>query len=1122
MSHNWLENQNDQSNPMTNDRRLIEVAFPLKQASLDSVHEKNVRHGHISTLHIWPARRPLAACRAALIATLLPNPGTPEERQKLIERIGGKVKQRIEKKKVGGKTVETVREETEGGILHWGRESNPDMDWFREEICKAYGGRAPKVLDPFAGGGAIPLEAMRLGCEVTASDINPVAWFILKCTLEYPQKLAGQKRPLPAFVLKDHDFMEAFFSAQGFKGKALQAQLDKLGLTETNSPTFSGFGVETPSLVADLAWHVRAWGKWVYAKTREELASFYPTYADFQPMETSASLKEHTEGVTNPHKRKRVPLMCNGALDVQALNAEFDQMYLSNPTNSRWVPKLTVAYLWARTVTCKNCRATIPLLKTRWLCRKDNKRVVLTIKPNVDKTGCVFGVQTNVPRGAGNVAQRRAHDKDIGAGTMTHSGATCPCCNTPSMTMEDIRLEGRDGRLDSVMTAVIVDGPHGKEYRLPNDIEIAIAGDAKLVLQDTFADIPFGIPQEQTPGPAGAKMNSSSLRIYGFYKWDDLFSPRQLLALGSFVRNTRTAQAELASAEDIPKEWQQVISSEISLGIDKLADYIAAMCTWHIGRETMSHVFVRYAFPINWDFAELNPLSDSSGNYSSCIDWIARVMAHTTQAFKASPQPNILHQSALEVSLTQIDVIVTDPPYYDAISYSDLMDFFYVWLRRTLRGLNIESDEAFIEPLSPKWNHDINDGELIDNPSRFDGNKEKSKQAYEDGMSHAFQACHRTLTPNGRLVIVFAHKNPDAWETLVSAIIRAGFVVDGSWPIQTEMGNRTRAISSAALSSSVWLVCRKRLETARPGWDNRVLDTMRANIYTRLHEYWDAGIRGPDFVWAATGPALEAYSQHPVVKKANAPNQFMNVTEFLQHVRRIVVDFVIGRILSRDGAETVSGLDDVTNYYLLHRHDFGLGDAPIGACILYAVSCNLKDTALVDQYDILMHSGGRAEAEAEEEDEDGNGEDASTDEEDAVEGTGSKVRLKAWNQRKRPTMGYDPAVDSPRARAKAATPSLFPDIESQAPKLRQVPLIDQIHRLMHLWKAGDLVKVNDYLDARALSKNALFHQLLQALIELAPAGSEERALLESISNHVAAKGMTVEKRPELFDDMATS
>ena len=191
-----MGNKGTDSSRGSDQPRLIERGFPLKQASLDSVHEKNVRHGHISTLHIWPARRPLAACRAALIATLLPDPGDPEERRRLIERIGGRVVPKIEKKKVNGKSVEIEREETIGGILHWGRESDPDMQFFRDEIRKAYGGRAPRVLDPFAGGGAIPLEAMRLGCEVTAIDINPVAWFILKCTLEYPQKLAGQKRPL--------------------------------------------------------------------------------------------------------------------------------------------------------------------------------------------------------------------------------------------------------------------------------------------------------------------------------------------------------------------------------------------------------------------------------------------------------------------------------------------------------------------------------------------------------------------------------------------------------------------------------------------------------------------------------------------------------------------------------------------------------------------------------------------------------------------------------------------------------------------------------------------------------------------------------------------------------------
>ena len=214
---------------MTKNKRLIEVAFPLKEVSLDSVHEKNVRHGHISTLHIWPARRPLAAARAALIATLLPDPGNADERKAILKRMAGKVVEKTEHKRLNGRIVEKTKEVTEGGILHWGRENGEALQWFRDEIRKAYGGRAPKVLDPFAGGGAIPLEAMRLGCDVTAMDINPVAWFILKCTLEYPQKLAGQTQPLPEFAVADREFMTSYLKAKGYKGTRLRTALQRLG-----------------------------------------------------------------------------------------------------------------------------------------------------------------------------------------------------------------------------------------------------------------------------------------------------------------------------------------------------------------------------------------------------------------------------------------------------------------------------------------------------------------------------------------------------------------------------------------------------------------------------------------------------------------------------------------------------------------------------------------------------------------------------------------------------------------------------------------------------------------------------------------------------------------------------
>ena len=422
----------------TQGKRLIEVDFPLKQTSLDSVHEKNVRHGHISTLHIWPARRPLAASRAALIATLLPDPGNDEERKIMMEKLAGRIVEHVKKKKLpNGGVEEQVTVETEGGILHWGRESGADLQWFRDKIREAYGGRAPRVLDPFAGGGAIPLEAMRLGCEVTAVDINPVAWFILKCTLEYPQRLANQLRPLPDFACQSREFMESYFKAKGFKGAALEVQLSTLGLKkeQTSQPQLTGIQTNVVSVEADLAWHVRAWGWWVLQRAKADLERFYPT-VDGKP---------------------------------------------------------TVAYLWARTVSCKNCRATVPLLKTRWLCKKDNKRVVLTMEPNADRTGVVFGVQNDAPALAkGSSAQKREYDKQLAGGTMSRSGVTCPCCST-IMTMEDIRREAQLVDLGAVMTAVVVDGDFGKEYRIPTDEEIFMAAEAEKELSKVYAEDSFWI-----------------------------------------------------------------------------------------------------------------------------------------------------------------------------------------------------------------------------------------------------------------------------------------------------------------------------------------------------------------------------------------------------------------------------------------------------------------------------------------------------------------------------------------------------------------------------------------------------------------------------------------------------
>jgi len=1236
------------------DKRLIEVAFPLRQASIDSVHEKNVRHGHISTLHIWPARRPLAASRAALIATLLPDPGDKEKRDEILKRLGGTLKKTIKKKKMPNGRVEEIDAwETEGGVLHWGNESVPDMDWFRAEIRNAYGGRAPKVLDPFAGGGAIPLEAMRLGCEVTAVDINPVAWFILKCTLEYPQKLAGQQRRLPDFALQDPEFMAAYLKAKGLKPAQIKQHLrnlsspaggkgvggeafcprppaplpedllaharemrkdatdaenlmwrmlrsrrlsnakfrrqhpigqyivdfycdehrlvveldggqhmeqrrydaerdgflrgngltvlrfwnnEVLGQTEAvleriwaliekaKSPSppaplpLAGEGGrgETADLFrheplgealfeADLAWHVRAWGHWVLKEARKDLARFYPTYAEYctlkpyrvVPLDTHPS-PASGRGVGG-EGLKLVPTNDAGEPQVELLNAAFDVAYLENPTNPRWVAKPTVAYLWARTVRCKACRVTVPLLKTRWLAKKDSKRVLLTLTPTrlprgvrllppspaggrgvggEGIKGVTFGIDAGVEAKGGNAAQRREHDKRIGAGTMSRAGATCPCCGT-IMTMEDLRLEGRAGRLGAVMTSVVVDSPKGKEYRLPTPLEAEVAQATQVELDQVFSDVPFGLPTEPL---AGADALGFRVPLYGLDQWYKLFSPRQLLVLGTFVKAIRAVprKPEIDNAE-----WQEAVTAYLASILGKNLDYSNLLCSWYTQNEQITHLFNRFALPMKWDYAETSPIGGASGSFDSMLDSVCKSIDTLVSLPANLESPLTVLGSATQRSLADVDVVVTDPPYYDAIPYSDLMDFFYVWHRRMVSGLTPEFEKAFTSQLAPKWDHQTNDGELIDDASRFGGNKEVSKRNYEAGMARAFQACHDALKPSGRLVIVFAHKQPDAWETLVSAIIKAGFVVDGSWPIQTEMSNRTRPLTSAALASSVWLVCRKRDPMVRAGWDTQVIQEMETNIVTELRDSWDAGIRGPDFVWAATGPALEAYSRYPAVKKASEPGVLMRVDEFLRHVRRIVVDFVVGRVLTRGEAEGAVGdhpLDDVTTYYLLHRNDFGLKEAPAGPCILYMVSCGLPERDLVDQYELLARGGGKSELEAEEIESGAGGDEA--DAEAASSGGGGKFKLKPWSARRHRSLGEDTAGGRP------------------------APLIDRVHKLMHLWKAGDVTKVNDYLDRQGLRRSHVFAQLIQALIEKSrdEGQNDECSILERLANHLRAVG----------------
>ena len=726
------------------------------------------------------------------------------------------------------------------------------------------------------------------------------------------------------------------------------------------------------------------------------------------------------------------------------------------------------------------------------------------------------GTLSATGRGAGRVARIRigraaAHEvpaaprttgtsggacaRPLGAGTMSRSGASCPVCGSVT-TMADLRAAGRAGRLGARLTAVVVDGQQGKEYRPPTAEEIAAARVEAGALDALYAGIPFGPPDEATPKAGVGASRAFSVDGYGFDTWRSLFTDRQLLALGTFVREIRRCADDLArrpapgtgkfvgvrsrplsgrpapvpagraghaivemphrgqpspapaaggagkpagmpatagdggagklagvpatagggagermgalpnagaaapgpvagaaagaaavtpssgagaaapgpvagagaggetpsAAGRPPDVWREALAAYLACAVSKLADYGSAICSWHNGRELIRNTFARFALPIVWDYCEVNPLAGTTGGFPAAVEWVARVVEHLEVAAADAPAPAVARRSAAAPAGGPFDLICTDPPYYDAIPYSDLMDFFHVWLRRALRGLSPAVDAAFADPRGPKWDAAAGDGELIDDAARFGGDRAASKRNYEEGMARAFVRFRDALRDDGRLVLVFANKSPDAWETLVSALVRSGFVVTGSWPIRTEMETRQRSFASAALSASIWLVCRKRPAAARQGWDGKVLAAMEASITARLRDFWDAGIRGPDFVWAATGPALEAFSRHPVVKKADAPGERLTVAEFLRRVRRMVVGFVVSRLLDqRDGA--TADLDDPTTYYLLHRADFGLAPAPAGACILYALSCNVPDADLAGRLDLLgprrARGGGR-------------------------------------------------------------------------------------------------------------------------------------------------------------------
>jgi putative DNA methylase len=778
-------------------KRLIEADFPLREVSEHSAREKNIRHGHISTLHIWWARRPLAASRTTALAALIPD--SPDQREQLLRLIAQLA------------PWEVVSRNDAGGQHLLGRA--------RELIRQAYSGRAPKVLDPFAGGGSIPLEALRLGCETYALDYNPVAVLILKAVLEFPQRY-GQK------------------------------------LLE---------GVIT-------------WGIWVMEKARQELDCFYP----------------------------------------------------ADPDGS-----IPVGYIWARTLPCQSpaCGAEIPLMRQTWLAKKDKRKIALKLIPDHKARR----VEVEIVGADG-----RSIDFDPEEGTVSRAHVRCPLCGG---TIDDktTRRLFREGKSGQRMMAVVLHHPNrpGKTYRLPteHDLEAYRAAEAALVRARHRLTQDWGmdpVPDEPLP------YDPRNIWITPYFpddlqKFGSLFNPRQKLALITFAEKVRQAHAHLL-AQGAEPEFAKAVVTYLALGLDRLADYNSVQCVWHTSKELVAHTFGRQALQMVWDYIEVNPLSNATGNWGDSVGYLLEVLAHLTDIPPANPQPaspTIAHGTATALPWPEnfFDAVLTDPPYYDNVNYSALSDFFYVWLKRTVGDLY---PELFATPLTPKSE------EIVQDPNR-QGGREAARAFFEQRLTQAFREIHRVLKPDGIAVIVFAHKTTEAWETVINALLEAGLYMTASWPIHTEMQARLNAQETASLASSIYMVCRKRT-TSEVGEYPTVRREIEARVRAKLAQFWAEGIRGADFFMSAIGPAVEAFGKYARVEKLSG--EPVTVAELLEYVRKVVSEFALERILKRT---PLGSVDAPTRFYALWRWTYNSARVHFDEARKLGQAVGVEVTALWDQ-----------------------------------------------------------------------------------------------------------------------------------------------------------------------------
>lgn len=812
--------------------RLIEVALPIREISAESVRDKNIHHAHISHLHIWWARRPLAASRAVVFASLVPDPDDPRcpaEFRAAVERhLKTHVPAELKHYRRGRESrrdedpyrpyegmPDTLRNRLLMFIAKWSPESlafeagrrkttaapkellddrslvkwetsDPEntqghevLRIARELVKVANGGEVPTVLDPFAGGGAIPLEAGRLGCKAVANDYNPVAHLILRATCEFPQKYGkpGKRKAL----------VEEF-------GKEVERK------------------VQVPNV---LVHDFERWANWVLERTREKIEHLYPAGKDGRPV---------------------------------------------------------LAYLWARTAPCSNpsCQGQIPLMRSLVMCSKGTK-AALTM--NVDK------VRKEISFG---VAKGKAIKQT--AGTKRERGpAICPFCGQPT-SEEEIRIAGRAGLMGEQMVCVVVDAKGGKDYRPVEATDLKAFERASGIAAERPQELI--LPEINSDDAAEDVSNSTGIRVhlYGMNTWGALFNQRQLVAMQTFVSSLHEA-LEAMKEEVSDEDYRRCLGLYLGLWLDRVASFAANVCRWAPGSQIIKTPFGGQAIPMIWDYPEVNPLADTSGTASTQLRYMLKVIEHERfvngSALQAS-QILLGNAAALPLESDTVHCVVTDPPYDDAISYGDLSDFFYVWLKRSIGSL---FPEVFSTPLTPKTD------EATSLRHRHDGSQERARAHYRRLLKESFSEALRLVREPRLVTVMFAHQSTDAWTALLSALFEAGLSPDATWPIATEMPKTALALGTASLETSVTVACRPRVVGSAVSF-KAVRGEIEEVVKRSVKRFWSYGFRGADLIVACYGPAVGVFGKYERVEKADGTP--VGIPELLELAKQAARDAIAG------------------------------------------------------------------------------------------------------------------------------------------------------------------------------------------------------------------------------------